>query len=45
MPVILEEQDWRAWLGEVPRDPVELFQPAAEGIVDAVAGQSGREQR
>jgi len=29
MPVILEEEDWRAWLGEVPRDPVELLRPAA----------------
>jgi putative SOS response-associated peptidase YedK len=33
MPVILEEEDWRAWLGEVPRDPVELLRPAAEGVV------------
>jgi len=33
MPVILEEHDWRAWLGEVPRDPVELASPAADGVV------------
>ncbi len=33
MPVILEEEDWRTWLGEVPRDPVELLRPAAEGVV------------
>lgn len=33
MPVILEEEDWRAWLGEVPRDPTELLRPAADGIL------------
>jgi putative SOS response-associated peptidase YedK len=33
MPVIVEEEDWRTWLGEVPRDPAELLRPAAEGVL------------
>ncbi len=33
MPVIVEEEDWRAWLGEVPRDPQDLLQPAAPGVL------------
>jgi putative SOS response-associated peptidase YedK len=33
MPVILEEEDWRTWLGEVPRDPLALLRPAAEGVL------------
>jgi putative SOS response-associated peptidase YedK len=33
MPVILEEEDWRTWLGEVPRDPLEVLRPAAEGVL------------
>jgi putative SOS response-associated peptidase YedK len=33
MPVILEEEDWRTWLGEVPRDPLELLRPAAEDVL------------
>jgi putative SOS response-associated peptidase YedK len=33
MPVILEEEDWRTWLGEVPRDPLDLLRPAAEDVL------------
>jgi putative SOS response-associated peptidase YedK len=33
MPVILEEEDWRAWLGEVDRDPLALLRPAATGLL------------
>jgi putative SOS response-associated peptidase YedK len=33
MPVILEEEDWRTWLGEVPRDPLALLRPAAEDVL------------
>jgi putative SOS response-associated peptidase YedK len=33
MPVILEEEDWRTWLGEVPRDPLALLRPAEEGVL------------
>jgi putative SOS response-associated peptidase YedK len=33
MPVIVEEADWRTWLGEVPRDPLDLLCPAAEGVL------------
>ena len=33
MPVIVEEEDWRTWLGEVPRDPLELLRPAEAGTV------------
>jgi putative SOS response-associated peptidase YedK len=33
MPVILEEEDWRAWLGEVDRDPLALLRPAVEGVL------------
>lgn len=33
MPVIVEEADWRTWLGEVPRDPLEPLRPADEGVV------------
>jgi len=35
MPVILEEEDWRTWLGEVPRDPLDLLRPAATGVLRA----------
>jgi putative SOS response-associated peptidase YedK len=33
MPVILDEYDWPAWLGEAPGDPLDLVRPAAEGLV------------
>ena len=33
MPVILEEEEWRAWLGEVPRDLLTLLHPAADGVL------------
>jgi putative SOS response-associated peptidase YedK len=33
MPVILEEEDWRGWLGESPRNATELLRPAADGVV------------
>ena len=33
MPVILEEDDWRAWLGEIDRDPLSLLRPSPEGVV------------
>ena len=33
MPVILEEPDWPAWLGETARDPMALMRPAAGGIL------------
>jgi len=28
MPVILEEADWAAWLGEAPGDPAALLRPS-----------------
>jgi putative SOS response-associated peptidase YedK len=33
MPVILEQADWPAWLGEVEGDPLSLLRPAPEGIL------------
>jgi putative SOS response-associated peptidase YedK len=33
MPVVVEEEDWRAWLGEVPRDPAEILLKAEEGVL------------
>jgi putative SOS response-associated peptidase YedK len=33
MPVILEQSDWPAWLGEEEADPAALLRPAAEGIL------------
>ena len=33
MPVIVEEEDWRTWLGEVPREPLDLLRPAEPGTV------------
>ena len=33
MPVILEQADWPAWLGEVDGDPLALLRPAPEGIL------------
>jgi putative SOS response-associated peptidase YedK len=33
MPVILEADDWPAWLGEVEGDPAALLWPAREGIL------------
>ncbi len=35
MPVLVEEEDWRAWLGEVPRDPADLLRPAEPGVLRA----------
>ena len=35
MPVVVEEEDWRAWLGEVPRDPAPLLRPADAGVLEA----------
>jgi putative SOS response-associated peptidase YedK len=34
MPVILEEENWRAWLGEVPRNPADLLIPSEDGILN-----------
>ena len=34
MPVILEQQDWPAWLGEVKGDPATLLKPAGEGMLE-----------
>ena len=33
MPVILEQRDWPAWLGEQEADPTELLRPAEAGTV------------
>ena len=33
MPVILEEQDWPVWLGEVEGDHVALLRPALDGLL------------
>ena len=33
MPVILEQRDWPAWLGEQEADPTELLRPAEAGAV------------
>ena len=33
MPVILEPQDWPAWLGEVPAEPEALLRPAADDVL------------
>ena len=33
MPVILEQPDWSAWLGEEPADPAALLRPAADGTL------------
>jgi putative SOS response-associated peptidase YedK len=33
MPVIIEEEDWRTWLGELPRDPTPLLRPAPDGML------------
>jgi putative SOS response-associated peptidase YedK len=33
MPVILEQQDWPAWLGEVEGDHAALLRPAADGLL------------
>ena len=33
MPVILEQRDWPAWLGEQEADPAELVRPAEAGTV------------
>ena len=33
MPVILEPDDWPAWLGEVAGDPSSLLRPSAEGVL------------
>jgi hypothetical protein len=33
MPVILEEQDWPMWLGEVEDDHVALLRPAPDGLL------------
>jgi putative SOS response-associated peptidase YedK len=35
MPVILEESDWPAWLGETARDPIPLMGAAAGGVIHA----------
>jgi len=32
MPVILEEADWAAWLGEAPGDPAALLRPSATAL-------------
>ena len=33
MPVIIEEADWPAWLGETEADATELLRPAAAGVL------------
>ena len=33
MPVILEPQDWPAWLGEIPGEPETLLRPAADDVL------------
>jgi putative SOS response-associated peptidase YedK len=33
MPVILEQQDWPTWLGEVEGDPATLLRPAGEDVL------------
>jgi putative SOS response-associated peptidase YedK len=33
MPVILEQQDWPMWLGEVERDPATLLRPAGKDVL------------
>jgi len=33
MPVILEQADWAAWLGEAESDPRTLLRSAADGIL------------
>jgi putative SOS response-associated peptidase YedK len=33
MPLIIEEEDWRAWLGEVPRNPADLLHPSEPGLI------------
>jgi putative SOS response-associated peptidase YedK len=33
MPVVLEEADWPAWLGEAAVDPLTLLRPAAEDVL------------
>ncbi len=33
MPVILEPQDWPAWLGETPGEPSDLMRPAADDVL------------
>ena len=34
MPVIIEQADWPAWLGEAPGDPAALMRPAAEDMLN-----------
>lgn len=33
MPVILEERDWPAWLGDAEGDPSRMLRPAAAGVL------------
>jgi putative SOS response-associated peptidase YedK len=33
MPVVLEQADWAAWLGETEADPLGLLRPAAEDVL------------
>ncbi len=33
MPVILEQQDWPAWVGEVEGDPAALMRQAGEDVL------------
>ena len=33
MPVILQQEDWPAWLGETPADPTALLRPLPEGLL------------
>ena len=33
MPIILEQEDWPAWLGEIDSNPLELMRPAAEDVL------------
>jgi putative SOS response-associated peptidase YedK len=33
MPVILEQQDWSVWLGEVEGDPAGLLKPTGDDVL------------
>jgi putative SOS response-associated peptidase YedK len=39
MPLIIEEQDWPAWLGEVAADPATVLHPSLAGP-PSMSGQS-----
>jgi len=46
MPVVLEQEDWPLWLGEVPGDPSTLLRAPAPGVLRLEpVGTSNRERR